>query len=107
MVVLLNNARVCVFLMCGAVGAMAFRSSSIRCGVKTALQQQRNYGQNKLSSTYVTRHSGSNMAPLFAKDNTSEEGVQTKYLVALGVFFFAALYDYFITHQGMKDGWVI
>ncbi len=106
MVVLLNNARVCVFLMCGVVGALAFRSSSIHGGAKMALQQ-RNCGQNKLSSTtsYVTR---SNMAPLFAKDDsTSEEGVQTKYIAALGVFILAALYDYFITHQGMKDGWVI
>jgi len=47
--------------------------------------------------------------PLFSKkeDSTEKSGVEPKYLVALGVLIFAALYDFFVTHNGMKDGWVI
>lgn len=35
-------------------------------------------------------------------DESSEkkEGIEPKYLGALGVFIFAALYDFFITHGG-------
>lgn len=40
-------------------------------------------------------------------DNTEKSGVEPKYLVALGIFILAALYDFFVTHNGMKDGWVI
>jgi hypothetical protein len=47
--------------------------------------------------------------PLFTKkeESTEKSGVEPKYLVALGVLIFAALYDFFVTHNGMKDGWVI
>ena len=39
-------------------------------------------------------------------DDPRAEGIEPKYLAAIGVFLFACLYDFFITHQGFKDGWV-
>mmetsp|Transcript_31539 Transcript_31539/g.43284 ORF Transcript_31539/g.43284 Transcript_31539/m.43284 type:complete len:106 (-) Transcript_31539:77-394(-) len=33
-------------------------------------------------------------------DETEKTGVETKYLVALGVFFFACVYDFFVMHGG-------
>ena len=35
-------------------------------------------------------------------DNNSKksDGIEPKYLAALGLFIFAALYDFFVTHNG-------
>ena len=41
-----------------------------------------------------------------SSDDPKADGIEPKYLASLGVFLFACLYDFFITHQGFKDGWV-
>jgi len=43
------------------------------------------------------------------KEEITEEpkqGIEPKYLGAGAVFLFACLYDFFVTHEGFKDGWV-
>ena len=102
-----NNGRVCVLLMCGVVGALAFRAPSLHCSsAMSALVRQNHHRVVSLPSVHVHHHA--EMSLFAQEDNTSEGGgVESKYLVALGVFILAALYDYFVTHNGMKDGWVI
>ena len=45
-----------------------------------------------------------------APDGSDEEkvilGMQAKYFYAVCVLLFAFAYDFFVTHQGFKDGWV-
>ena len=106
MVLRMNNGYAFVLLMVVFVSALAFRSPPMtRC---STLQRMHTTNRIVLPSTRTTTVSHHTDMALFAKeDDTSEGGVQTKYLVALGVFILAALYDYFVTHNGMKDGWVI
>ena len=43
---------------------------------------------------------------LFSKmDDESSKSIEPKYLGAVALFLFACLYDFFITHHGMPNGW--
>ena len=58
----------------------------------------------------LPRTTGTRLDMSSAPDGSDEEkvilGMQAKYFYAVCVLLFAFAYDFFVTHQGFKDGWV-
>jgi hypothetical protein len=92
---------VLIFALCLIGGSLGFQQRSFSPRNLGLKQSHLVPGQlDGYASPSVLQRSDFALSQSGSDDSAKSGGVEPKYLAALGVFLFAALYDFFITHGG-------
>ena len=98
---MLSPVMVIVLLMMFILSATSFKTSPQTIRTSNLSLRKNVHIPQCANLRKIIRH---NQSLHMVKDNDNNskksDGIEPKYLAALGLFIFAALYDFFVTHNG-------